>query len=179
MGPRVIAVSRSRGHTFSKQNVLTVRLVAGLGVEGDVHCGVKVQHVVHANKNPDAPNRRQVHLIQEELFDELRVCGFQVRSGDMGENVTTREIDLLSLPTGTRLQLGNEALIELTGLRHPCRQVDKFAKGLDSAMLSYDARGELIRRVGVMAIVLRGGNVMAGDAIGVELPDVHWPLGLV
>src|SRR3974377_1947510 len=126
MRPLVTAVSRSNGHTFSKSNVLTIRLVAGLGVEGDEHYGDKVQHVCDARKNPDAPNVREVHLIHEELFDELRTGGFHVRPGDIGENVTTRGLDLLALPTGTLLQLGNEAVIEITGLGNPCRHIDEF-----------------------------------------------------
>jgi len=176
MRPLVTAVSRSKGHTFSKPNVLTIRLAAGLGVEGDAHYGDKVQHVFQARKNPDAPNLRQVHLIHEELFDELRTGGFQVRPGDIGENVTTRGVDLLALPTGTRLQVGN-AVIEITGLRNPCRQIDAFAKGLTSAVLGRDAQGQLIRKAGVMAIVVKGGDVTVGDAIAMELPTgLHRPL---
>ena len=176
MRPLVTAVSRSNGHTFSKSNVLTIRLVAGLGVEGDAHYGDKVQHVFHARKNPDAPNLRQVHLIHEELFDELRTGGFQVRPGNIGENVTTRGVDLLALPTGTRLQVGN-AVIEITGLRNPCRQIDAFAKGLTSAVLGRDAQGQLIRKAGVMAIVVKSGDIRVGDAIAMELPaGVHRPL---
>jgi len=176
MTPLVTAVSRSNGHTFSKPNVLTIRLVAGLGVEGDAHYGDKVQHVFHARKNPDAPNLRQVHLIHEELFDELRTGGFQVRPGDIGENVTTRGVGLLTLPTGTRLQVGN-AVIEITGLRNPCRQIDAFAKGLTSAVLGRDAQGQLIRKAGVMAIVVKSGDIRVGDAIAMELPvAAHRPL---
>jgi MOSC domain-containing protein YiiM len=177
MRPLVTAVSRRNGHTFSKPNVLTIRLVAGLGVEGDAHYGDKVQHVFHARRNPDAPNVRQVHLIHEELFDELRTSGFQVRPGDIGENVTTRGLDLLALPTGTLLQVGNEAVIEITGLRNPCRQIDAFAKGLTAAVLGRDAQGQLIRKAGVMAIVVKSGDVTVGDAIAMELPaGVHRPL---
>ena len=177
MTPLVTAVSRSNGHTFSKPNVLTIRLVAGLGVEGDAHYGDKVQHVFHARKNPDAPNLRQVHLIHEELFDELRTNGFQVRPGGIGENVTTRGLDLLALPTGTILQIGNEAVVEITGLRNPCRQIDAFAKGLTAAVLGRDAQGQLIRKAGVMAIVVKGGDVTVGDAIAMELPTgLHRPL---
>jgi MOSC domain-containing protein YiiM len=176
MTPLVTAVSCSNGHTFSKPNVLTIRLVAGLGVEGDAHYGDKVQHVFHARKNPDAPNLRQVHLIHEELFDELRTGGFQVRPGDIGENVTTRGLDLLALPTGTRLQVG-KAVIEITGQRNPCRQIDAFSKGLTAAVLSRDAQGQLIRKAGVMAIVVKSGDVTVGDTIGMELPaGVHRPL---
>ena len=176
MTPLVTAVSRSNGHTFSKSNVLTIRLVAGLGVEGDAHYGDKVQHVFQARKNPDAPNLRQVHLIHEELFDELRTGGFQVRPGDIGENVTTRGVGLLTLPTGTRLQVGN-AVIEITGLRNPCRQIDAFAKGLTAAVLGRDAQGQLIRKAGVMAIVVKSGDIRVGDAIAMELPaGAHRPL---
>ena len=170
MRPHVTAVSRSNGHTFSKSNVLTIRLVAGLGVEGDAHYGDKVQHVFHARKDPDAPNLRQVHLIHEELFDELRTGGFQVRPGDIGENLTTRGLDLLALPTGTRLLVGNEAVLEITGLRNPCRQIDAFAKGLTAAVLGRDVQGQLIRKAGVMAIVVKSGDVTVGDAIAIELP---------
>ena len=176
MRPLVTAVSRSNDHAFSKPNVLTIRLVAGLGVEGDAHYGDKVQHVFHARRNPDAPNLRQVHLIHEELFDELRTNGFQVRPGGIGENVTTRGVDLLALPTGTRLQVGN-AVIEITGLRNPCRQIDAFAKGLTAAVLGRDAQGQLIRKAGVMAIVVKSGDVTVGDAIAMELPvAAHRPL---
>ena len=177
MRPLVTAVSRGTGHTFSKPTVVTIRLVAGLGVEGDAHYGDKVQHVFHARRNPDAPNLRQVHLIHEELFDELRTSGFQVHPGDIGENVTTRGLDLLALPTGTILQVGNEAVIEITGLRNPCRQIDAFAKGLTAAVLGRDAQGQLIRKAGVMAIVVKSGDVTVGDAIAMELPaGVHRPL---
>ncbi len=177
MAALVIAVSRSNGHTFSKLNVLAIRLVAGLGVEGDAHYGDKVQHLFHARRNPDAPNLRQVHLMHEELFDELRADGFQVRPGDIGENVTTRGLNLLTLPTGTLLRLGNDAVIEITGLRNPCRQIDAFAKGLTAAVLGRDELGQLVRKAGVMAIVLKSGEVTIGDAIAVELPaGVHRPL---
>ena len=177
MAALVTAVSRSGGHTFSKSNVLIIRLVAGLGVEGDAHYGHKVQHLFHARREPDAANLRQVHLIHEELFDELHTDGFEVRPGDIGENVTTRGLDLLALPTGTLLQLGNEAVIEITGLRNPCRQIDAFAKGLTAAVLGRDAQGQLIRKAGVMAIVVKGGDVTVGDTIALELPaGVHRPL---
>jgi len=170
MAAIVTAVSRSKRHTFSKPNELTIRLVAGLGVEGDAHLGEKVQHLHDVRKNPDAPNLRQVHLMHEELFEELRAGGFNVHPGAIGENVTTRGLDLLALPTGTRLRLGAQAVIEVTGLRNPCRQIDAFAPSLTAALLGRDADGHLIRKSGVMAIVIRGGDVQAGDAITVELP---------
>ncbi len=180
MRPLVVAVSCSHAHTFSKANVPTIRLTTGRGVEGDAHFGDKVQHIIHASKNPEAPNRRQVHLIQAELFEEFSSGGFQVRPGDLGENITTRGLDLLAVPTGTILKIGTEAMIELTGLRHPCKQVEAFAKGLSAAMLSYDAMNRLVRKVGVMAVVLKSGTVTSGDAIAVELPTGHQPpLGLV
>src|SRR5882724_8545047 len=146
----VTAVSRSKSHTFGKRNELMIRLVAGLGVEGDAHMGEKVKHRYHAAKNPDAPNLRQVHLMHEELFDELRAGGFNVQPGAIGENVTTRGLDLLGLPTGTRLRLGADAVIEVTGLRNPCRQIDAFAPGLTAAVLGRDADSQLIRKSGIM-----------------------------
>jgi MOSC domain-containing protein YiiM len=170
MSAIVIAVSRSKSHNFSKPNELMIRLVAGLGVEGDAHMGEKVKHRHHAAKNPDAPNLRQVHLMHEELFDELRAGGFNVGPGAIGENVTTRGIDLLALPRGTRLRLGPDAVIEITGLRNPCRQIDACQQGLTAAVLGRDPEGRLIRKAGVMAIVITGGDVKAGDAIAVELP---------
>src|SRR5215510_5316669 len=153
----VTAVSRSRGHTFSKPNELMIRLVARLGVEGDAHMGEKVKHRYNPAKNPDAPNLRQVHLMHEELFDELRAGGFNVGPGAIGENVTTRGIDLLALPKGTRLRLGPEAVIEITGLRNPCRQIEAFQTGLLQAVLGHDANGNLIRKTGIMAVVISSG----------------------
>lgn len=166
----VTAVSRSTGHTFTKPNEPMIRLISGLGVEGDAHMGEKVQHRHHVRINPDAPNRRQVHLMHEELFDELRARGFNVQPGAIGENVTTRGVDLLALPTGARLWLGAEAVIELTGLRNPCRQLDAFTPGLTAAVLGRNSEGHLIRKAGVMAIVIKAGEVKAGDVIAVELP---------
>jgi MOSC domain-containing protein YiiM len=129
-----------------------------------------VKHRYHVSKNPDAPNLRQVHLMHEELFDELRAGGFVVQPGAIGENVTTRGVDLLALPRGARLRLGAEAVIEVTGLRNPCRQIDAFQSGLTAAVLGRDSEGRLIRKAGVMAIVVNGGDVKAGDMIAVELP---------
>jgi len=171
MSAIITAVSRCKAHAFSKLNESAIRLVAGLGVEGDAHLGEKVQHLFHARKNPDAPNLRQVHLMHEELFDELRANGFNVRPGAIGENGTTRGLDLLALPTGARLRLGGEAVIEITGLRNPCRQINAFQGGLTGALLGRDAEGRLIRKAGVMAIVISGGVVNAGDAVAVELPE--------
>jgi len=168
--PVVTSVSRSGRHTFSKPVVLTIRLVPGLGVEGDAHLGEKVKHRSRVRKNPDDPNLRQVHLIHEELFDELRQAGFSVCAGDMGENVTTRGLDLLSLPKGARLHIGDEALIEITGLRNPCRKLNRLQARLMAATLDRDAEGQLIRKAGVMSIVVAGGEVRAGDPIRVELP---------
>jgi MOSC domain-containing protein YiiM len=167
----VTAVSHSKNHTFSKPNVPMIRLIAGLGVEGDTHMGKKVKHRHHVRKDPDAPNLRQVHLIPEELLGELRAGGFGVWPGAIGENVTTRGIDLLALPKGAQLRLGAEAVIEITGLRNPCRQIEAFAPGLLLAVLGRNAEGYLIRKAGVMAVVRAGGLVKAGDAIVMILPE--------
>jgi MOSC domain-containing protein YiiM len=170
MGPTVISVSRSGRHTFTKPVVLTIRLLPGLGVEGDAHLGEKVKHRSRVRKNPDDPNLRQVRLIQEELLAELRCAGFDVGPGAIGENVTTRGIDLLGLPTGARLRLGAEAVVEITGLRNPCGQLDAFRPGLMAAVLGRDPAGRLVRKAGVMAVVIAGGDISPGDAIAVELP---------
>lgn len=176
----VVAVSRSGGHTFSKPNAGSILLLAGLGVEGDAHLGETVKHRSRVARDPNQPNLRQVHLIHAELHDELRAAGFSVRPGDMGENVTTREVDLLGLPAGTRLLLGDSAVVQLTGLRNPCAQLDGFQPGLMAAVLDHDEDGNLVRKAGVMAIVLTAGEVRPGDAIRIELPPLpHRPLAPV
>ena len=174
---RVVAVSSSPSHTFHKDNLPQIRLLAGLGVEGDAHCGTTVKHRSRVAQNPDQPNLRQVHLIHAELFDTLAEQGFTVAPGELGENVTTRGVDLLSLPVGARLALGESAVVELTGLRNPCAQIDNFQKGLLAAVLGRDNQGQLVRKSGVMGIVLTGGEVRPGDAIRVTLPpEPHKPL---
>jgi MOSC domain-containing protein YiiM len=147
-----------------------IRLVAGHGVEGDAHFGTTVRHIHQVRQDPTKPNLRQVHLIHAELFDELRAQGFSVGAGEIGENITTRGLDLLSLPRGTRLHVGREAIVELTGLRNPCVQIDRFQKGLMQAVLDRDENGALVRKSGVMSVVVAGGDVAPGDAIEVELP---------
>ncbi|GLW24723.1 MOSC domain-containing protein [Microbispora triticiradicis] len=173
----VTAVSRSATHTFSKAPMDSVRLLAGLGVEGDAHSGTTVKHRSRVARDPDQPNLRQVHLVHAELHDELRDAGFAVRAGDMGENVTTRGVDLLGLPTGTRLHLGESAVVEVTGLRNPCGQLNGFQDGLMKAVLDRDEEGNLVRKAGIMAVVVTGGEVRPGDPIRVELPaGPHHPL---
>ncbi|MBV9554286.1 MAG: MOSC domain-containing protein [Alphaproteobacteria bacterium] len=169
MSAIVIAVSRSSGHALAKPNEGSIRLLEGLGVEGDAHLGVTVKHRSRVAKDPTQPNLRQVHLIHAELHDELEAAGFRLAPGIMGENVTTRGLDLLGLPTGTRLRLGG-AMVEITGLRNPCAQLNKIQPGLMAATLDRDANGNLVRKAGVMAIVLAGGEVKPGDPIAVELP---------
>jgi MOSC domain-containing protein YiiM len=166
----ILAVGRSATHSLSKSGQLAIQLIAGLGVADDAHAGVTVQHRSRVARDPSQPNLRQVHLIHTELFEELRQRGFAVAAGRMGENITTQGIDLLGLPTGTRLRLGDEALIEITGLRNPCKQLETIQRGLMAAVLDRDANGALIRKAGVMAIVLTGGTVRPGDAISIELP---------
>lgn len=168
--PQVSAVHASGLHSFSKFAEPSIRLVAGLGVEGDTHAGKTVQHLSRVARDATAPNLRQVHLLHAELFDELMTAGFAVFPGDLGENITTRGIDLLGLPTGTRLKFGATAVVELTGLRNPCSQIDRFQRGLMAATLARDADGNLVRKAGVMSVVIADGEVMAGDPIAIELP---------
>lgn len=173
----VTAVSRSSVHNFHKQNVGEIELVAGLGVAGDTHLGVTVQHVVRVKEDPTKPNLRQVHLIHEELFEELAAGGFTVGAGEIGENITTRGLALLKLPLATRLHIGASAIVEVTGLRNPCRQLDRFQQGLMAALLDRDADGNLLRKSGIMSVVIAGGTIRPGDAIKVELPpEPHQPM---
>lgn len=174
MDGTVTAVSRSPSHTMSKPTRASITLLAGRGVERDAHLGETVKHRSRVARDPTQPNLRQVHLIHEELHRALREAGFEVTPGLMGENLTTRGLDLLGLSAGTRLRVGDAALIEVTGLRNPCAQLDVLQPGLMAATLERDEQGRLVRKAGVMAIVLEGGAVRAGDPIQVELaPDPH------
>jgi MOSC domain-containing protein YiiM len=166
----VTAVGRSASHTVRKPTRDRITLVPGIGVEGDAHAGRTVRHRSRVARDPTQPNLRQVHLIHAELHDELAAAGLVVLPGEMGENVTTRGIDLLALPRGTLLRLGERGVVELTGLRNPCAQLNDVRPGLLAAVLGRDELGNLIRKAGVMAIVLAGGEVAPGDPINVELP---------
>lgn len=173
----VMAVSRSEKHTFSKPTTDRVLLRAGWGVEGDAHAGVTIKHRSRVAQDPGAPNLRQVHLLHAELFDELLPAGFQVSAGQLGENITTRGLDLLGLPRGSRLHFADRAIVEITGLRNPCAQIDGLLPGLLSAVLGRDQQGALIRMAGVMAVVIEGGEVRPGTPVSVELPPPpHAPL---
>lgn len=174
---QVAAVAAAAGHDFSKTVLPCITLVAGLGVSGDAHAGVKVKHRSRVAINPDQPNVRQVHLVHAELFDDLAERGFHLAPGDIGENIVTRGVALLDLPAGTRLRLGADAVVELTGLRNPCVQLDRFQRGLTKAMIDHGPEGAIIRKSGVMAIVVASGDVRADDAIAVILPELpHTPL---
>ncbi|KON88097.1 molybdenum cofactor biosysynthesis protein [Sporosarcina globispora] len=165
----VIAVSLSNKHTFSKENQDAIKLVKGFGVERDAHFGSTVKHRSRVAQNPDQPNLRQVHLIPNELFEELADC-FHIEPGQMGENITTAGINLLELPADTKLMIGKAAVIKVTGLRNPCAQIDHFQPGLLKAVVGRDAEGNLIRKAGIMGVVLESGEVKAGDEIRVQLP---------
>lgn len=180
MAGEVVSVSRNPRHKLFKAVEIQIRLVAGIGVEGDAHAGPTVQHRSRKRWQPELPNLRQVHLFAVEMLEELRVRGFDVAPGRLGENVTTCGIDLLGLPAETRLTLGSRAMVELTGLRNPCVQLDRLQAGLVAATLDRDAVGGLQRRAGVMAVVLESGEVRAGDRIAIELPgEPHTPLAPV
>lgn len=169
--PYVVDVSRDEGHHFSKPVVDHVVLIKGWGVEGDAHAGTTVQHRSRVARDPSQPNLRQVHLMHAELFDEVAEAGFPVAPGQLGENVTTRGIDLLGLPTDTLLHLGDEACVRVTGLRNPCQQINDFEAGLLREVLGRADDGSVVRRGGVMAVVVAGGVVRRGDRIRIELPS--------
>jgi MOSC domain-containing protein YiiM len=177
MSGLVTAVSSNGEYSFTKPNRDSITLLAGLGVEGDVHAGVTVRHRSRVAQDPTQPNLRQVHLIHEELFAEVGERGFTVAPGRLGENITTRGIDLLGLPTGTLLRIGDTAVLEVTGLRNPCRQIDAFQDGLLKQVVGRDAAGNIVRKAGIMSIVREGGVVRPGDTIEPELPKgPHRPL---
>ncbi len=170
MNSSVISVSKSPKHTFNKFVCPEINLLKGLGVERDAHMGKKVKHRSRVAKDPNQPNLRQVHLIQSELFDELKDRGYMVSPGQMGENITTRGIDLLTLPTNTILSIGESASIQIKGLRNPCKQIDSIQEGLMNEVIDRDSNGNLIRKSGVMGIVLEGGIIREGDSISIEFP---------
>ncbi|MEV3933222.1 MOSC domain-containing protein [Streptomyces sp. NPDC053728] len=177
MNSIVTAVSSNGEYAFTKPNRGSVTLLAGLGVEGDVHAGVTVKHRSRVAQDPTQPNLRQVHLIQQELFAELREAGFEVGPGDLGENITTGGIDLLALPVGTLLHLGDEAVVEVTGLRNPCLQIDFFQEGLLKRVVGRADDGTVVRKAGIMGVVRTGGAVRSGDTVTAELPaEPHRPL---
>ncbi|RWZ51491.1 MOSC domain-containing protein [Labedella phragmitis] len=178
--PAVVSVSLDRGHHFSKPTVPEIVLLEGLGVEGDAHAGTTVQHLSRKRWHKDEPNLRQVHLIHSELFAELADEGFSVGPGQLGENVTTTGVELLDLPRGTVLRLGGDASVEITGLRNPCVQIDRFQDGLMKSCIRVDDDGTVERRTGVMAVVRSSGVIRPGDGITVVLPpEPHEPLSTV
>ncbi|TDT97621.1 MOSC domain-containing protein YiiM [Streptomyces sp. 846.5] len=180
MGGAVTAVSSNGQYSFTKPNRASITLLAGLGVEGDIHAGVTVKHRSRVAQDPTQPNLRQVHLIHEELFAEVGGEGFDVTPGDLGENITTSGIDLLALPVGTLLRVGDKAVVEVTGLRNPCLQIDTFQDGLLKQVVGRDKAGNIVRRAGIMGVVRTGGVVRPGDTITAELPDEpHRPLDRV
>lgn len=166
----MLAVARDGSHRFSKPLTDEISLIEGLGVEGDAHAGATVQHRSRVAADPSQLNLRQIHLVHAELHDELRAQGFEVAPGQLGENVTTQGVDLLGRPRGIKLLLGRGAVVEVTGLRDPCQQINDFQPRLLRAVLDRDAQGNLQRKAGIMGVVVRGGVVRAGDSIGVELP---------
>jgi len=175
VAPEVVAVHRSSSHSFSKFAEDSITLVEGLGVAGDAHSGRTVKHRSRVARDPSQPNLRQVHLLHAELFEELMAAGFAVWPGDLGENITTRGVDLLGLSTGTRLQMG-DAVVEVTGLRNPCSQIDRFQQGLTAAVLDRDDQGRLVRKAGVMGVVVAGGEVRTGDPIRIQAVVAYSPL---
>lgn len=175
MQGKVLSVSLSPVHGFHKDVQTRIRLLEGLGVEGDAHAGVKAQHLYRQRLDPEAPNLAQVHFLHRELFDEMAERGFALTPGLMGENVLTEGIDLITLPTGTIFRIGAEAVVEISGCRNPCHQIDSgIQKGLTNALIGRDADGEKLRKAGIMGVVLVGGVVAPGDTIVVELPEKPW-----
>lgn len=168
---KIIGVSKSQSHTFNKFSCEHITLIEGLGVKGDAHMGKTVKHRSRVSKDPTQPNLRQVHLVNYELFEELKEKGFYIKNGEMGENITTIGIDLLSLPKSTILKLGQKVKIKITGLRNPCNQLNSIKDGLMKAVLDDDENGNLIRKAGVMGVVVEGGKISVGEEIEILLPQ--------
>lgn len=166
----VVSVGRDDGHRFSKPATGSIRLRKGFGVEGDAHAGATTQHRYLLKKDPTRVNLTQVHLIAAELFDDLRAGGYTVAAGELGENVTTRGLQLRALPLGTRLHLGATAVVEVTGLRSPCSLINGYQQGLLKTLFGTDPAGHLVRKAGIMGIVVEGGTVLPGDPVRVALP---------
>lgn len=180
MTGKVLAVCRSATHTMSKPKVSSLTILKGLGVEDDAHQGITVKHRSRVARDPTQPNLRQVHLIHSELHDELRAKGFDISVGQMGENITTKDIELLDLPKGTMLHIGKTVILEVTGLRNPCYQLDGIQQGLMQAVLDKDSQGNLIRKAGIMTVVLASGKIFVGDEIRVQFPgEPHQRLEVV
>jgi len=175
----VMSVNQAARHDVRKTPVAALHLRSGLGADGDAHYGATVQHRYDRRRDPSRLNLRQVHLIGAELLEELGRAGYRIAPGDLGENITTADIDLASLPAATRLHIGSSAVLELTGLREPCVLLDRIAPGLRLAACG-ERSGETILRHGAMAIVVAGGEVRAGDAIEISLPpSPHRPMRVV
>ena len=173
----VLSVSRHQTHEFSKTVVDRIEIVENAGVAGDAHAGITVKHRSRVAVDPNQPNLRQVHLIERELFDALAVSGFELKAGDLGENILTQGIALLELPTDTVLRIGPDVRLQVTGLRNPCSQIENFRTGLLKEVVYKGSDGNLVRKAGVMTVVLAGGSVRPGDSIEAELPPLpHRPL---
>jgi MOSC domain-containing protein YiiM len=179
MTGRVQAVHRSAEHAFSKNAVESIELLAHRGVRDDAHCGQTVQHRSRVARDPTQPNLRQVHLLHAELLDDLDAEGFMVAPGYLGENITTRGVDLLALSAGSQIRVGATAVIRVTGLRNPCGQIEAFQSGLLRALLQRLPDGGVVRRAGIMAVVEQGGFVRPGDALEVSQPEIHVPMQVV
>jgi MOSC domain-containing protein YiiM len=168
---KVVSVASAAAHGFSKTASAQIHLLEGFGVEGDAHCGALVKHRSRVAVDPLQPNLRQVHLIADEWLQELAIAGFDVKPGQLGENITTSGLDLIRLPLHAVLRFGPHAAVRVTGLRNPCAQLDHFQPGLMAAALARDANGALVRKAGIMGVVIAGGVVRAGDGIELTLPE--------
>ena len=166
----VVAVSKDEYHRFSKVPCTQITLIKGVGVRGDTHSGVTVQHLFAVEQDPRQPNLRQVHLLQQEFLDQARDQGYELTPGDLGENILTDDLDLVGLWQDTLLHIGSQAVVRVSGLRNPCAQIDSFRPGLLQVAVRRDLKGDVVRKAGIMGVVTTGGVVHPGDEIEVEWP---------
>lgn len=192
MAPRVLSVSSSQTHSFSKPPVPGITLIANHGVKGDCHAGKTTQHRSSLQVHPPTPNLRQVHLIAIENLKKIASHLTTVDSaalltpGALGQNITLEGIDLLNLPTGTELHFVSDGgsqsgpVLVLTGVRDPGPQIERFQAGLKERFIVRDAERRVVGRlVGVMSVVQCGGEVRSGMGVRVVYPVERVPLGIV
>jgi MOSC domain-containing protein YiiM len=141
---RIIAVCKSDKKGTKKQDVKEGLLKAEFGLVGDAHA--------------DCCTHRQVSLLAMESIDKMRALGLEVTPGDFAENLTTEEIDLISLPVGTRIAVGKQIVLEITQIGKECHAGCAIYRQVGKCIMPEE---------GVFARVIRGGPVRAGDQIKV------------
>lgn len=138
----VVAVCTSRKKGTKKEPVAEVLIKEDYGVMGDAHA--------------DCLTHRQVSLLAMESIDKMRSQGFDLKPGDFAENITTEGIDLVSLPVGTKIMIGDEVILEMTQIGKECHTACAIRRQVGDCIMP---------REGIFARVIRGGTVRPGDIL--------------